>query len=53
MGKLTLKEVSILVTFAFAIVLMALAIVDFVKDGGMAIEYVELSLITLVLARVI
>ena len=53
MGKLTPKEAAILMVFACSVVLMALAVVDFVNDGGMALEYVELSLTAAILARVI
>ena len=53
MGKLTPKEVAILLAFICSVVLMALAFVDFIWDGGMALEYVELSLTTAILARVI
>ena len=53
MGKLTTKEVSILITFIFSIVLMALAVADYIKGGANVLEFVELSLITAVLARVI
>ncbi|MBQ3339740.1 MAG: hypothetical protein IJG82_09175 [Atopobiaceae bacterium] len=52
MGKLTRKEVSILVTFACAVVVMALAVADFARGGNMTMEYVETSLLLAVLARV-
>lgn len=51
-GKLTRKEVSILVTFACAVVVMALAVADFARGGNMTMEYVETSLLLAVLARV-
>lgn len=53
MGRLTAKEVSILMTAACSVVLMVLAVAEFVRGGAMALDYVELSLTTAVLSRVI
>lgn len=52
MGKLTRKEVSILITFVCAMAVMALAVWEFASGGSMALEYVQTSLILAVLARV-
>ena len=52
MGKLTRKEVSILITFVCAMAVMAIAVADFARGGNMAMEYVETSLLLAVLARV-
>lgn len=53
MGRLTAREAVILLVAACAVVLMALAVADLATGGGNALDYVELSLTTAVLARVV
>ena len=52
MGKLTGKEWCIVVMFIVACLFMVIAAAELIRGGSQTLEYVELSIMSLVLSRV-
>ena len=52
MGKLTVKERCIVMMFLIACGFMVIAAAEWMRGGSQTLEYIELSIMSLVLSRV-